>query len=252
LKYVVTCAFGLYFALTAAPFLALIGLTWLVTAPFDPDRRAVHAVVARIGYLYCRINPFWRVRVEGRERLPQGPAVIVANHQSMADVIVAFGLFTQFKYVSKDSLFRVPIVGWAMRLARYVSLHRGHPHSAQLMLDSCRHWLRRGTSILMFPEGTYAPLGQLLPFRRGAFHLAIEQGVPVVPVVLEGTRSLMVEDGPWMEPTCRVRVRVLEPLPAAELGNDEAALAERVRGIFLRELGLTEPASSEAGAARTA
>jgi 1-acyl-sn-glycerol-3-phosphate acyltransferase len=125
-----------------------------------------------------------------------------------------------------------------MRLARYVSLVRGQPHSTQMMLDACRAWLRRGTPVMFFPEGTYAPAGQMLPFKRGAFHLAIEQGVPLVPVVIEGTRGLIDGDGPWLQPKCRVRVRVQSPLLPADLGTDEGELAERVRASFKRELAL--------------
>jgi 1-acyl-sn-glycerol-3-phosphate acyltransferase len=237
-KYAVTFAFGLLCAVTMPLLFAFFLLVWAVTAPFDPDRHAVHAVVCRCAFHYLRVNPFWHVRVEGRERLPRGPCVLVSNHQSMADVVVAMGLFHRFKYVSKASLFRLPFVGWAMRLAKYVSLQRGRPHSTQEMMDSCRHWLRRGTPVLLYPEGTYAPQGTMLPFRRGPFRLAIEERVPVVPVILEGTRGLILGDGPWFQPRCRIRLRVLPPLPVDALGQDEAALAARVQALYERELGV--------------
>jgi 1-acyl-sn-glycerol-3-phosphate acyltransferase len=178
------------------------------------------------------------VQVEGRENIPRGPAVLVANHQSLSDVVAVMGLHRPFKFVSKASLFRLPIIGWAMSLAGYVRVARGQPRSTRQMLDSCRSWLRRGTPVLIFPEGTYAPAGRLLPFKRGAFRLAIEERVPLVPVIIEGTRSLVVEDGPWLEPRCRIAVRALPPLPATALGDNEVVLAERLRELFQQELGL--------------
>jgi 1-acyl-sn-glycerol-3-phosphate acyltransferase len=237
-KYAATFYFAVFFALSAPFYLACLMGLWLLSWPFDRDRHAVHALVSRMGISYFRINPMWRLSFEGRDLIPKGPAVFVANHQSMADVIAILGLNRRFKFVSKSSLFEVPVVGWAMRLARYVSLRRGLPHTTQAMLESCRHWLRRGTAVLIFPEGTYAPVGKLLPFKRGAFRLAIERQVPLVPVVIEGTRTLVIEDGPWLEPRCRIRIRVQPPLLPSELGTDENVLADRVRELFARELGI--------------
>lgn len=234
MRFVVTLYFWLLFLLTA-PVLYVLGvLVWLATAPFDPDRRVLHRLVCRLCHAYLRAWPGWRVRVEGRELLPAGPAVLVANHQSMADIFAAMGLFHPFKFVSKASLFRVPLVGWMMSLLRYVPLHRGRPQSTREMFARCRVLLGRGVAVLLFPEGTYGPGHDLLPFKRGPFRLAREAGVPLVPVLLEGTASLVEGDGPWLAPRARLSVRVLAPIPPADFGPDEGALAERVRAV-LRE-----------------
>lgn len=233
----VTAVFWLLFALTS-PLACVLGvLVWAVSAPFDPDRRLLHAFLCRWCFQYLRWNPAWDVRVLHRELLPKGPAVLVANHQSMADIVVVMGLYHPFKFVSKASLFSLPMVGWLMKLAKYVRVERGKAHSMANMMQDCRHWLSRGMPVLIFPEGTYSPDGKLLPFKRGAAALAIGAQVPVVPVLIEGTRSLVVEDGPWMSPRCRVRVTVLEPIAAADLGGDAAALTERLRRLF--EAGLS-------------
>jgi 1-acyl-sn-glycerol-3-phosphate acyltransferase len=236
-KYLTTLWFWAVFVLTAVPLFVLGVVLWLLTLPFDADRRVLHAYVCRWCFLYLRAWPGWRTRVEGRELLPEGPCVLVANHQSMADILAAMGLFHPFKFVSKASLFRIPLVGWMMSLLRYVRVERGRPQSMREMLDVCRGWLRRGMPVLVFPEGTYAQAGRLLPFRRGAFRLALEERVPVVPVVLEGTTELVEGDGPWMSPRARVRIRVLPPVLPEDFGEDDGALAERVRGLFLRALG---------------
>jgi 1-acyl-sn-glycerol-3-phosphate acyltransferase len=240
MRQLVTIWFGLVFLVTAPVCTVLGVLLWLVSTPFDRNRALLHAFVCHwCHWLYLSIWPGWHVRVEGRELLPPGPAVIVANHQSAADILATMGLFRPFKFVSKESLFRLPMVGWLMSLMEYVPVKRGHVHAMDRMLEDCRGWLRRGVAVLIFPEGTYAPPGQRLPFKRGAFRLAIEERVPVVPVVLEGTTQLLEGDGPWMGVRARVRVRVLPPLPVESLGQDETALAERVRALYSESLGLS-------------
>jgi len=232
----VTVAFWVVVGLTMPLLFLVAALIFAVTAPFDPDRRVLHAFVCRSCHAYLRVNPLWRVRVEGRERIPRGPSVLVVNHQSMADVAACMGLHRPFKFVSKASLFSLPVVGWAMKMLRYVRLERGRPHSTRAMLDQCRHWLRRGMSVLMFPEGTYAPGAALLHFKPGAFVLARDERVPMVPVLISGTRDLVVGDGPWMAPRVNIRIRVLDPVdfPA---GADAVQVATAMRERFARELG---------------
>jgi 1-acyl-sn-glycerol-3-phosphate acyltransferase len=231
-KYAVTAAYWLVFGLTSPVGLVVGLLLALYSAATDPDRRLVHAFICRWCFSYLRVSPGWKVEVTGREKIPAGPCVLVANHQSMADIVACMGLRTQFKFVSKASLFHLPLVGWMMRLARYVSVERGRPKSMRQMMNDCRGWLRRGIPVLLFPEGTYSQDGALLPFKRGAFQLAIEAQVPVVPVLLTGTTGLVVGDGPWMSPTCHIRVAVQDPIPAAELGEDAAGLCDRVRARY--------------------
>lgn len=238
-KYLVTIAYALFFLLTAPVCTVLGVLLWLVTLPFDRNRTVLHAFVCGWCHLlYLRAWPGWHVRVEGRERLPDGPAVIIANHQSAIDIVAAMGLFHPFKFVAKSSLFTVPMVGWLMTLMRYVPVVRGHVHAMDKMLEDCRGWLRRGVAVFIFPEGTYSPAGQPLPFKRGAFRLAIEEHVPVVPVVLEGTTDILEGDGPQMHARASVRVRVLPPLPPESLGDDPVELAARVRALYFEALRL--------------
>jgi 1-acyl-sn-glycerol-3-phosphate acyltransferase len=229
----------LYFALAfllSVPLGVLLGLAVAAaTAPFDPERRTVHAVNCLWMFDYLRLNPFWRVRFEGRERLPQGACVMVANHQSVADIPVLMGLRASFKFVSKESLFQLPFVGWQMRLARYVALERGRLRSMQRMLEHCKEWLARGIGVLVFPEGTYAPK-DLLPFHRGAFSLAMASQVPVVPIAILGTRDLIEGDGPWLAPRCDIRVKVLEPILPSEFGEDVTQLAKVARERIARAL----------------
>lgn len=232
----VTVAFWLAVVLTMPLLFVVAALVFVVSAPFDPDRRVLHAFVCRSCHAYLHLNPLWRVRVEGRERIPRGPSVLVVNHQSLADVAACMGLHRPFKFVSKASLFSLPLVGWSMRMLRYVRLERGRPHSTRAMLEDCRRWLRRGMAVLMFPEGTYAPGEALLHFKPGAFLLARDERVPLVPVLLTGTRDLVLGDGPWMAPRVDIRVRVLDPFDFPP-GADAMRVAAEMRERFARELG---------------
>lgn len=236
MRYLATLWFWAVFGSTVVPGFLVGVVLWLVLLPLDPDRRVLHAYVCRWCFLYLRSWPGWRARVEGRELLPRGACVLVANHQSMADIFAAMGLFHPFKFVSKASLFRIPLLGWMMSLLRYVRVERGRPQSMREMLEVCRAWLGRDMPVLLFPEGTYGEGGRLLPFRRGAFRLALEARVPVVPVVLRGTTELVEGDGPWMSPRARVSVRVLPPVHPEDFGGDEGVLADRVRSLFLQAL----------------
>jgi 1-acyl-sn-glycerol-3-phosphate acyltransferase len=232
----VTLLFWLVVSVTMPVLFVVAGLLFLATAPFDPHRRVLHAFVCRVCHGYLHLNPFWRVRVEGRERIPRGAAVLVANHQSLADVATCMGLHRPFKFVSKASLFALPVVGWSMSMLRYIRLERGRPHSTRRMLGECRAWLRRGVAVLMFPEGTYAPGVPLLHFKPGAFVLARDERVPLVPVLLTGTRDLVVGDGPWMSPRVDICVRVLDPVDFPP-GADVVQVAAEMRARFARELG---------------
>ena len=215
--------------LLTAPVCVVLGvLLLLVSFPFDRDRRLLHAFVCRWTFGYLRLNPGWRVQVVGREKLPAGAAVLVANHQSLADVVVAMGLFHPYKFVSKVSLFSVPLLGWMMHLIRHIPLQRGRLKSTAGMLQTSRAWLRRGMAVFFFPEGTYSDGQQLLPFRSGAFLLAIEEQVPLVPILIEGTRDLVDGDGPWLGPRADVRLTVLSSrVPPADA--DAQGLADEVR-----------------------
>jgi 1-acyl-sn-glycerol-3-phosphate acyltransferase len=252
MKYLATLWFWLVFLSTAPLCTAIGAMIWLVTWPFDRNRAALHTFVCRWCHVLYLSWPGWRVRIEGREFLPPGPSVLVANHQSASDILVAMGLGHPFKFVAKAALFRTPCVGWLMQWMEYVAVKRGHPQAMERMLDDCRGWLRRGVAVFIYPEGTYARTREPLPFKRGAFQLAISEQVPVVPVVIEGTTGVIAGDGPWMGPSARVRVRVLPAVPIQALGEDPVALAERVRGLHIEALGLSTRPAEQASEQRVA
>lgn len=205
-----------------------------VTVLFDRRRRWFHLLtVCFWGWAVYAFNPFWSLRVEGREKLPMdGRAVIVPNHDSLADILVCGALFRPFKFVSKESVFKVPVLGWAMRMLDYIPLRRGDRESVVAMMQACRDTLNNEHPVLLFPEGTRSEDGALRPFKDGAFQLAVETNSPVFPVVLAGTRDALPKHGFVAPLESHVRMRVLDPVYPAEFGNNVERLREHVRTVI--------------------
>lgn len=221
---------------TFPPLFVVALVLFLVTAPFDRRRVALHLWTCAWASFYVYANPLWRSRVEGRDRLPwRGPAVIVANHLSLVDTLVLFGLYRPFKWVSKSSVFKVPLLGWNMSLNGYVPITRGSPDSVRRMLARCRALLEMGCPILFHPEGTRSPDGRLQPFKDGAFRLARDAGVPVIPVALVGTHESLPKHGMVLRQRMDARVRVLAPLDPAAY-ESVASLRDAARAAIAREL----------------
>lgn len=212
-------------------WLPAMALVRLVTAPFDPGRKVVGRLFRLWAVLVVRVCPVWRVRVEGT--LPPGPCVVVANHESMLDILVLSLLPREMKWMAKDSLFRMPWVGWMLRLAGDISVRRGDREGGARALKEARAWLTRGVPVMVFPEGTRSRTAELLPFKPGAFQLAIELGLPVVPVALAGTaRGMPKGGGIWVRPATPA-VRVLPPLSVQGLNaKDALRLAAETRELI--------------------
>jgi 1-acyl-sn-glycerol-3-phosphate acyltransferase len=225
-----------FVVLMMAPLFAGALLVFLATAWFDPRRVALHLYSCVWATFYVVMNPLWKLRVEGREHLPwKGPAVLVANHLSILDILVVYALFRPFKWVAKAELFRVPFVGWNMVLNDYVRIERGDRESVRSMMEHCRAHLARGCPVLLFPEGTRSPDGRLRSFKDGAFKLAHDTGCPVIPVVVSGTGEALPKHGLALRKRMQASVRVLPPIQATDHatvdGLKEAARAAIVAAL---------------------
>lgn len=214
-------------------------LLWTLTVPFDRRLVAQHRFTCFWASLYTWFNPLWRVTIAGRERIrPDATYVIVANHQSLLDILVLFRLFAHFKWVSKAELFRIPCVGWNMSLNRYIRLRRGDPASIAQMLRDAEHTLAEGSSLMIFPEGTRSADGRLKAFKHGAFTLALRAKVPILPIVLDGTSNALPKRGFVLQGRHAIRVRVLDEIPYASFANDSVEdLTATVHALFAREVG---------------
>jgi 1-acyl-sn-glycerol-3-phosphate acyltransferase len=241
MKAVLSCILWALFATSCIPLFAGAVAVWLLSLPFDRNGRLLHLYSCFWAQLYFYANPVWRLRVEGRERLPwHGAAVLVSNHASLADILVLFGLYRPFKWVSKASNFRLPFIGWNMRLNRYVPLVRGDPESIGRMMAACEAWLDRGIPVLLFPEGTRSVDGQLKAFKDGAFRLAMAKGYPLFPIVLSGTADVLPKHGLVLRQRANCRARVLPPLEPQAFGTDVAAFRDEVRRRMLAEKALLD------------
>jgi len=228
---IISAVILVFYAVTGIFLMIGATLIWLVTRPFDRRLRLLHLYSCFWGSFYLWTNPFWSVEVQGRENLDSNTAsVFVSNHQSALDILVAYRLFTHFKWVSKAEVFRVPVVGWNMYLNRYVKLHRGVSESVQEALDACRQHLAEGSSVYFFPEGTRSRTGEMRPFKTGAFLLAKEMEVPITPVAISGTVNALPKRSLTIQGNHRVTIEVLPPIPYREFADTPAKeLARQVR-----------------------
>jgi 1-acyl-sn-glycerol-3-phosphate acyltransferase len=240
--------FWSFLATSSILLFPLAVLIWALTAPFDRRRVWLHRFTCFWASLYTWTNPVWRVRVEGRERIRRDATyVMVANHQSLLDILVLFRLFVHFKWVSKIENFRIPFIGWNMRLNRYIQLVRGDKQSIGAMMSACSRALDEGNSIMMFPEGTRSPDGRLRAFKHGAFTLAQGSGCAILPIVLDGTADALPKRGFVLQGRHAIRVRVLEEIPHEKIRDRPVeAVAEEVWRIFAGELGPAKVSSHQA------
>jgi len=231
-------------------WLPVMALLRLVTAPFDPGRYAVGYVFRRIGPVMATLNPFWRFRFTGSLPAdPRRPYVVVSNHESFADILLISHLPWEMKWLSKAELFRVPMLGWMMQLAGDIPVKRGFGPSAVEAMARCREALARRVSVMIFPEGTRSTTAEMLPFKDGAFRLAIDAGVPILPLALHGT-STALRKHDWRFGRSTAIVKVLDPVDTAGLTTaDVPALRDRVRALIAAtrdELALEMHAASGA------
>jgi 1-acyl-sn-glycerol-3-phosphate acyltransferase len=222
-------------ALLVVLWLPWLTLVWLFTAPRDPGRYTVGRWFRRCAVAATWLIPSWRFRTSGvRITDPRRPYVVVSNHESNADIFLISHLPWEMKWLSKEAVFRVPFHGWMMRLAGDIEVRRGEQSSRMQAIEQCRDRLRKGVSVMIFPEGTRSRTSELLPFKDGAFRLAVEMGVPILPLAVAGTRGALPKGSPVFG-RATAEVRVLEPIPTEGLGpRDVAALRERVRTLIDR------------------
>jgi 1-acyl-sn-glycerol-3-phosphate acyltransferase len=171
-----------------------------------------------------------KMTVTGREHVdPKRPTVYVSNHQSTLDIPVVFcALDVNFRFVAKSQLRWVPLLGWYLWAGGHIFVDRGNRRSAIASLRAAAQRIRAGTSILMYPEGTRSPDGRILPFKKGPFALALEAGVSVCPITIEGTDKVMPKNR-WAITPGQIKVKIGAPI-------DAAAYADRGRDALMRDV----------------
>lgn len=179
-----------------------------------------------------------KVKVEGLENIAPGrPYIFAANHQSQFDIFAMQGCFNfDFRWLAKKELFQIPLFGRAMQLAGYISIDRSHGREALKSLKEAAVRIASGTSVILFPEGTRSLDGKLHPFKTGGMVLAIKSGVPLVPVAISGTFSVLPK-GKLLAKPGRVTIRVGAPVETKGVGaGQKQELAERMHDAVARLL----------------
>lgn len=221
-------------------------ITWLLSLPFDRDRILTHWILSYQSLVLTKLLPIWTIKIEGREKIVRGTTyVIISNHQSLIDILLIDSLRYKFKWVSKIENTRVPVLGWYLRMADYITVDRGDEESKAMMLQRSFNFLRRGISVMLFPEGTRSLNNEIGFFKRGAFQLALEANVPILPVLIDGTGSILHKKG-WIFRNSKITIHVLDPVHPQSFGTvipEELAL--RFNSLFTSELEMlrkkTEP-----------
>lgn len=224
-----------FVCVTSVIFFLIALIIRIITWPFDRRQVILQQFTCFWAALYTWIIPAWRIKIDGRAHLPkQTPHVVISNHQSLLDILVLFNLFFHFKFVSKIEIFKIPLIGWNMYLNKYIRLKRGDKKSIAQMMKDCEAALENGSSVLIFPEGTRSPDGQIKKFKLGAFSVALKMKAPILPIVISGTNAALPKYSLNFHGRTDIRIRVLEPISYeafAHLSAEETA--EMAREIII-------------------
>lgn len=228
----------IFFIITSLVFFLIASVTKICTFAFDKRLVILHRFASLWSSFYLWLAPNFKVEIFGREKIRRDATyVVVANHQSMVDIMLGYRLFFHFKWVAKEELLKVPFIGWNMLLNRYVFVKRGDRQSILDMMKASEAHLRMGSSIFIFPEGTRSPDGEVQDFKAGAFSLAKRVGVPILPIAIKGSIGSLpkgqfyVKGRHHMEITVldEVSVDVVAEKSAKELANmTRTAIADHI------------------------
>ncbi len=200
------------FIITAATLLVSL-IIKIMPFPIPNRARLVHAQCFWWADALIGMNPYWKLKVEGLENINHNQTyVIVANHQSFADIIIIYKTRMYFKWVAKESLLKLPLIGGLLWVSDHVMLSRGNFSSIKTVYRQAAQWLRRDVSMLFFPEGTRSSTDDMNEFQNGAFKLAIKEKRPLLPVFIGGTREAIPKGGWIFKTKVSGRLVVLPPI----------------------------------------
>jgi len=196
----------------------------IILFPFDRQRKIIHSQCFWWADAVIGFNPYWHIQVSGLENIDRHKTyVVVANHQSLADIAVMYKTRMQFKWVAKESLFKIPFIGWCLFLTKHIRLSRGKFGSIKKVYREAAHWLRDDVSVLFFPEGTRSRTNEMNEFQNGAFKLAIQEKKPILPIVIDGTREA-IPKGSWLfKKKVNGKLTVLPLVETKDLQPEDAA-----------------------------
>jgi len=201
---------------------------------------AIHKV-ARIWAKVLLILANVRVEVRGTENvLLDRPQIFMSNHQSDVDILIVLAFVPgQFRWIAKKELFHIPVFGRAMKNAGYIEIDRQNHARAMKSIEEAAAKIRQGKSVMSFPEGTRSRDGRVKPFKQGMFHLALDSGVPIVPVTIAGATQIMPKRSLKVNPG-RITMIIDKPIDTTPYKKETRhELIERVREIIIANLEKT-------------
>jgi 1-acyl-sn-glycerol-3-phosphate acyltransferase len=200
----------------------------------SPGENKVHRLARIWARILLAMSSVKITVIGGENVLKDKPQIFMANHQSDYDIFVVLGYIpSQFRWIAKKELFKIPIFGKAMRNAGYIEIDRQNIEKAMRSIDEAAEKIREGKSVMSFPEGTRSRDMQLKPFKQGAFHLAIQSGVPILPISLIGTGLIMQKRSLQINPG-NVTMVIDKPIETKDFTVERRQeLIERVRNTIL-------------------
>ncbi len=211
----------------------VLGLTVMILSYFVKSGNPLHRIARLWGRSILVVSRI-KVTVEGLSNInPQRSYIYMPNHQSNFDIPVLLGHLTvQFRWLAKMELFRIPVFGHAMRKAGYISIDRNNRESAFKSLQLAAEKIKNGVSVLIFPEGTRSRDGKIRSFKKGGFVTAIDAGVPIVPIIITGTRAIMTKGKFRINPG-QICMSIQQPIDTTTYAREaKEALMERVRRVI--------------------
>ena len=234
-----TFIFALYTIIELIFWFVLSWVVLVVCYPFDKSRKAVHWCSKMICMCFWKVPPTWKQRVLGLENIDKNKSyVIVLNHQSMVDILSLYFVPLNFRWVSKQEVFRIPFIGQLLYCHGDIPIKRGRAtESMRKVMNDGKKWVSRGASIAIFPEGTRSKDGEIQRFKGGAFALAKEAGVEILPVLLDGTTKIFKPKSMWVNWRNVLTVKVLPPISAEKVASTDASeLAQEVQQMMTEAL----------------
>lgn len=215
------------------PVMAVI---WLIDR--DRARYTTGRWFRLLGKSISRINPRWNITYEYPKSLDdRAPYVMISNHLSNADIPLISNLPWEMKWTAKKELFDIPVLGWMMRMAGDIRVDRKAASRRFGTLKQGAYYLKQKCSIIFFPEGTRSRTGKMGRFNSGAFDLAVQNGVDVLPIAVDGTQEALPRTSWKFNKDCDIRMKVLAPISTKGMERkDIPQLIEQTRSRILEQL----------------